>query len=637
MRRKLIASRFINIFLLALLCYLIFIFRFDRKQGKSIREVTQISVVEEDEFFVNTSGCQISSTAALSEFALPFMEPLKPIVCRMVQLMITETIGGRNYLKRNISESDLSTCCRVLRWRDVSCIYREFLRADDSYNEYQSLRFFKLSEQSRYLEVGTGQQNIRTWCWVDFARIIFHDVLYFLPAPPKASSKSALKKKLSVMILGVDSISHMHYLRYFHQVADFIEHLPHTEFWGYNRIGLNTYPNLMPLVSGLNVHEMEESCYNGRPNFDNCTFLWNLFKKAGYRTIFAEDTDTAGLFIYLKKGFKKQPTDLYMRPLMTEIESHSLYRTKLDLKCTGHRLYGNFYYEFVLSLIPHIQRSPFFSFLWNMHGIHDYFPYAKFVDKEYLNILTRFYEEGVMDHTLILFMGDHGLRFDRFARTAPGQHEMSQPLLIAIYPEWLKRKFPLAMSNFQRNARSLITTFDLHETLKDVIHLDRLTDASVKNRTLFLENSRGISLFLPIPERRNCRSADIPRHYCLCNELKTMSIYKSSVQEGAHFAVDRINELIKPYPQCQKLELKEVRAAYRAKDEARGDYKLSQILVRLKTTPGNGNFDATILITLLNGERVDMKLGGPVTRTDRYGYQSYCVQNYRIEMYCYCL
>nr|XP_016945193.1 uncharacterized protein LOC108021141 [Drosophila suzukii] len=638
MRRKLIASRFINIFLLAVLCYLIFIFLFDRNQDISISEVTQISINEEDELFINTTGCRISSTAALSEFAKNFMDPIEPIVCQMAQLMIAETVGGRNYLKRNISESGLFSCCRVRRWKDVSCIYREFLRVDDAHNRYKSFMFFKLSERIRYLEVGAGQQNIRTWCWVDFGRIIFHDVLFFLPPPLKASNSSALKEKLSVMILGVDSISHMHYLRYFLQVADFIEHLPlpHTEFWGYNRIALNTYPNLMPLVSGLNVLEMEESCYNGRPNFDNCSFLWDEFKKAGYFTIFSEDTDTAGLFIYRKKGFKKQPTDIYMRPQMIEIESHSSYRTTLDQKCSGHRLYGDLYYEFVLKLIPHL-RVPFFSFLWNMDGIHDYFPYAKFVDKEYLNILTRLYEEGVMEHTLILFMGDHGLRFDKFARTAPGQHEMSQPLLIAFYPEWMKKKFPLAMSNFQRNARRLITTFDLHETLKDVVNLDQLTDASVKNRTLYLEKSRGISLFLPIPEGRNCRSVEIPRHYCLCNELSTMSTHKSIVQEAARFAVDRINELIKPYPQCQKLKLMEIRAAYQAKDETRGDYKLSQILVRLRTTPGNGNFDATIVTTLLNGERKSLKLGGPVTRTDKYGHQSYCVQNYRIEMYCYCL
>ncbi|XP_039485950.1 uncharacterized protein LOC120448173 [Drosophila santomea] len=633
MKRKRIASRLFNILLLMVLCYLIFTSLSARKKAISISEVPQIYINEEDDLFVNTTGCRISSTKPLSLFALPFMEPIEPIVCGMEQLMIAETIGDRNYLVRNISKLGM------LSWRQVSCVYRQFVRVDDAHNKYISLKFFKLSDGTRYLEVGTGLQYIRTWCWVDFGRIIFHDVLFFLPPPPPATNRSTelQKRKLSVMILGVDSISHMHYMRYFHRVADFIEHLPHTEFWGYNRVALNTYPNLMPLVSGLSVSEMESSCYKGELNFDKCNFLWNEFKRAGYSTIFAEDTDTAGLFTYRKRGYKKEPTDIYMRPLMTEIEAHSLYRTKYDLKCTGHRLYGEYYYEFVSKLIPHVERQLYFSFLWNMHGIHDIFQYAKFVDKDYLSILTRLRERGVMENTLILFMGDHGLRFDRFARTAPGQHEMSQPLLIAIYPEWLKRRFPLAMSNFERNARSLITTFDLHKTLEDVIHLDRLTDANVRNRTLNLVNGRGISLFLPIPQSRDCETAEIPQHYCLCNKLTSVSTHESSVQEAASFAVNRINELIKPYPQCRVLSLQAVRAAYRAKDDYRGNYRLSQIMVRLKTTPGDGNFDATVLITMLNSERKDMQLGGPVTRTDRYAHQAFCVQNYRIEMYCYCL
>ncbi|XP_016991242.2 uncharacterized protein LOC108053164 [Drosophila rhopaloa] len=636
MRRERIGSRFFKIFLLIMLCCLIFICRIDRKQDKSIRDGHQFSVVEDNEFFVNTTGCRISSMKPLSDLALSFMQPFDPIVCKMAQLMVAETIGGRNYLVRNISKSGLLSCCRVWRWRQVSCMYREFVRVDDSNNKYKSWKFFKLLEASRYLEVGTGQQHIRFWCWVDFARIIFHDVFYFLPPPLNGSESSRHQDRLSVMILGIDSISHMHYLRYFNQVADFIEHLPHTEFWGYNRIGRNTYPNLIPLLTGLSNDEMERTCYDGRPNFDKCHFLWDDFKKAGYTTVFGEDTDVFGLFIYRKKGFKKQPTDFYMRPVMPEIESHSLYRTSLDLKCTGHRLYGDVYYQFILNLIPHMQRIPLFSFFWNMHGVHDYFNFAKLVDKDYLNILKKLYEKGVMERTLILFIGDHGLRFEKFARTAEGQRQTSQPLLIAIYPEWLKRKFPQAMSNFHQNSKSLMTTFDLHETLKDVMHLDRLTDASISNRTRYLENSRGISLFLPIPERRDCRSAEIPRHYCLCNELTIISTHGSAVQEAAHFTVDRINDLIKPYPQCQKLLLKEVHAAYGAKRESGGRRDLSQIMVRLKTTPGNGNFDATVLIIDFNQRRT-LELGGPVTRTDKYAHQSYCVQNYRIEMYCYCL
>lgn len=631
-RERLILRGLLRISIYLLLGYLLYLKINQEQENQESDEVENV-ISYGDEFSVNTSGCQIHSMKPFVDSAISFMVPFGPFFCPELQLMRAETIEGRNYMVRSLSDSGYFRTL-LLKGRHLFCMYREFIRDDDFCNTYISLKFLRLKNDFKRVEVGSGEQNIRIWCWVDFGRLIFHDVLFFVPPPKPESESPPVHSKLSVMIMGVDSISHMHYLRYLHQVADFIERLPHTEFWGYNRVGHNTYPNLVPLLSGNTSDDLEDKCYRYYTNYDHCHFLWDDFKAAGYETVFAEDTDMYALFVYLKGGFKKQPTDYYFRSLLREAEVNSLYRTELDFRCTGGRLYEQQYYEFIYKLLPHMRQRPFFSFLWKMQGIHDHFNFARLVDSDFLNMFRKIQEQGIMDHTLILFMSDHGIRFEGFAKTYLGQREMSQPLLIAIYPEWMVQRYPLAMKNLKNNARSLITTFDLHETLKDILHLDLITDENIKNRTQHLpETQKGISLFLPIPDLRNCNIAGIPRHYCLCEELTSIPIEKMSVQLAARFAVAKINELIQPYPQCKQLRLKDVTDAYGVtKDD------ILQILVRFRTKPGDGCFDATILEKnlKLSGGR-NLTLGGPVTRTDRYDHQSFCVKNFQIEMYCYCL
>ncbi|XP_037708054.1 uncharacterized protein LOC119546058 [Drosophila subpulchrella] len=616
--------------------FISFYMHWDRIKDISF-EYNSILTDSDSALFVNSTGCRIRATKPFSDIAISFIEPFKPVICPRMQLFKAETIGGRNYLLLNISESELFSFSRVKRWRHIFCAYREFIRVHDFLNKYVSLQLFMLKDQLTYL-VGAGQQNIRIWCWVDFARIIFSDVLFFLPPSAMLSNTSTSNERLSVMILGLDSISHMHYQRHFHKVSHFMEHLPHTEFWGYNRVGRNSYPNLIPLLSGKYFSELENSCYAGKPSFDKCHFLWDDFKAAGYSTVFSEDNESIGTFTHTKKGFFKQPTDYYLRPVMVEIDLFTTYNTDHSLECSGHRLYQVIYYDFIYKTMAHLQRSPFFSFLWHTQGIHDHFNYAKLIDEDYLRIMQHLKMLGIMNHTFILVLADHGFRMEGFPNTDQGQKEISQPLLIAIYPEWLPKSFPLAISNLEQNARSLITTYDLHETLKDLINLNDLTDINVMKRTQNLSNSRGISLFLPIPESRDCRSAAISHHYCLCEELFPISTYESAVQEAAQFVVAKINELIKPYPQCQRLKLIKVRAAFGSNGEDGRKKEMSQIMVRLETTPGDGHFDATILRTSLKlaGER-SLILGGPVTRTNKYGHQSFCIQNHQIEMYCCCV
>ncbi|SPP83645.1 uncharacterized protein LOC117586510 [Drosophila guanche] len=591
-------------------------------------------------YFVNTSRCRMCAMDAVSPKALSFVQRLGPFKCSKVQLLRAATIKGHNYLIRDLVELDLWRCCAVRRLRDVFCAYQQLQYCTDFRTHVLGIQSFALDPRSEYMRVPDGLQMLRVYCWVDFGRVIFHDVLLFVP-PPHAThlvperGEGVPSVRLSVLVLGIDSLSHLHYRRSFPHVAAYIRHLPHTELWGYNRVGDNSYPNIVPLLTGLTAQELERRCLRRRRSYDECRFLWNEFHDAGYMTAFGEDTAKGGTFTYRKRGFEHQPTDFYLRPVLQEMRLHTTYEARgdFDVKCTAGRRYEEVLFDFVQRLMPHMQQRDFFAFMWQTQGVHDYFNYARIADQDYLQLLQQLHQSRILDNTLVLLLSDHGLRFDPFAKTFQGMQEASQPLGIALYPPWLQRHFPFAMRNLHRNAHRLVTTFDLHETLKDVMDLKgRLRDASIRNRSHRLGNPRGVSLFLPIPEQRDCRSAHIPDHYCLCHTLKQIPKDTPTVQRIAGFIVSHINHLLRPYPQCRQLSLEEIDRAYVRRDHgaAVGSTDQSTITVLVVTEPGNGHFAGTALASNVTA------LHGRITRSDAYGAQAYCIRDFRFEMYCYC-
>lgn len=77
------------------------------------------------------------------------------------------------------------------------------------------------------------------------------------------------------------------------------------EMLGYHKVADNTYPNLVPALTGLSQDEFEKLCWkNHKKPFDRCPFLWKKFQANGYRTIFGEDACYMTTFNYLKPGFR---------------------------------------------------------------------------------------------------------------------------------------------------------------------------------------------------------------------------------------------------------------------------------------------------------------------------------------------
>jgi len=66
--------------------------------------------------------------------------------------------------------------------------------------------------------------------------------------------KKPLKAKdmLNILIIGLDAQSHMNFIRQMPKTYEFLtDTLSGIELLGYNKVGDNTFPNIIPLLTGL--------------------------------------------------------------------------------------------------------------------------------------------------------------------------------------------------------------------------------------------------------------------------------------------------------------------------------------------------------------------------------------------------
>ncbi|CAG5115767.1 unnamed protein product [Candidula unifasciata] len=460
--------------------------------------------------------------------------------------------------------------------------------------------------------------------------------------------KVAPKETYNVHMIGVDSVSRLHFIRQMQQTRQFLhEELQAFEMSGYNKVADNTFVNIVPMMVGKFVHEMGwNETMSDRP-FDEYPFLWKNFSKAGYRTLYAEDAPKMAIFVYAKEGFHTPPADYYNRPLALAMETQRDIWSR-DHHCVADRLETTMLLDYVTDFSRVFKKKPHFGFTFITRLTHDSQELAGSADYAYLKFLKRFKDEGHFNNTVLILYSDHGYRFGTMRSSYMGKVEERLPFLYLIFPPSFRNKYPQLVKNLRINSRRLTTPFDIHETLKDILYFDgaaRKADIS----------SRGISLFREIPAERTCDHAQILPHWCLCLEQKRLNANSRLAKLIGNAVVDHINAQLMPVSHlCAGLRLHNVSevvqmesnekvlrfsdtfhdvinrtVVYGAKTEAPVVYQ-----VTLSTVPGHAMFEATMTYD----PSVDTyKLGGDISRINAYSDQSLCVNNSLLKKFCFCL
>lgn len=243
-------------------------------------------------YFVNTPGCKIPSFPTIINSASHHVTQVPNIACKKPLIKLTKG----NQLVVNLNESELLDLYGVQKREQVKCYYQEIKMVTDHRNSYMSLHHnFLLAEtptppiQMEYIKVVCSKpSSLELPIYMDF----------FFIALPK-HSLPASDNKLSVMILGVDSVSRLNFLRHMNFTADVLKnHFNSFEFAGFSAISDSAYDHVVASMTGLTSEELGEICITkGKTeNLDNCPFLWKRFKDVGYVTSFAEDIVNKGRF-----------------------------------------------------------------------------------------------------------------------------------------------------------------------------------------------------------------------------------------------------------------------------------------------------------------------------------------------------
>lgn len=470
--------------------------------------------------------------------------------------------------------------------------------------------------------------------------------------------------KYSVFLFGIDSTSRLSAIRKLPKTYKYLtEVLGAHVFKGYMKVGDNTFPNVVPVLTGKRPGTVDLPNPDGGPfDLQKFPFIWQKFSMEKYATFYAEDYPIITAFNTEASGFKEPPTDHYMRPWMLglrkiEFASEVLKSVLLpfeykNLKTGKSSLcYGNkpvfkhlinYYKRFATMYKTKLK----FAFSWLVQICHEFINYLELGDNDFYQFFKFLKEDGHLENAFLIFFSDHGSRIDDIRNTFVGRIEERMPLLSVVPPKTFQSKYPEAAKNLQENTQRLTSNFDLHEMLNDILNSD--FEILEKSQT---KKKRGISLFRRIPDTRSCADASIPEHFCACYGSDKVDTSNPLVVQATKFAVLHLNNLLKKYSHiCAELSLNKIHEAQlvslglSAKGEEENRWtiykffskpeaeKHKRFLVIFETLPGNAMFEATVDYHVETG----MEITDEISRTNKYGNTSICVPEKPLRRYCYC-
>ena len=439
------------------------------------------------------------------------------------------------------------------------------------------------------------------------------------------------KAKLNILMIGTDSVSRLNSLRYMTETRRVLLHeLKAFELKAFNKVADNTLVNMIPMLTGLFLHQLNITDVSKRQNviFDDVPFIWKEFKSMGYKTLFAEDHPEIATFNYNYGGFDHIPTDYYLRPFMLAInEEESMWNQ--DHKCFMDKTETEIVLNWLLDYVRYYtsEQQPYFAYSFLTRLSHDTMNGVEDIDLLYTKFLKSLIQEDLLDNTILLFFSDHGIRFGSTAHTSMSQFEARLPYFFILPPKNMLE--PEEYKNLKTNQNRLTTFFDIYSTLW---HLTNgLNDKYSKY---------GQSLFQEVPHGRSCQDASISPFWCACVRDNTNAFSKRDLiaVEAAEQAVAYVNGVLGWHTnQCRKVRLNSIIDFTYIGDGVVFENDQQNHIYRLTLTLDPGNVTYVAQITL------DKETNRPwccdwqyMNRVSKYNWEGECLNNTFLDSYCYC-
>lgn len=598
------------------------------------------SLNSEQSHTIKTEGCSIPAMEPLSPSVKEYVKypsNLKP--CKNTSYSLLDNDRTTIWVKKenlhiyNVKKEERSlSCCYQAFYRPTTIEDITSTHVDDRV-KYKDCKYFneKIDVQDEFVRVKCSAKSVELY------------QQYFLFAPKKKfvehdnkAEKPNNELAYNVLILGIDGVSRNNLHRTMPKTISLLKSKGAVEMMGYNKVGDNTFPNLIPMVMGIKDSELKKVCLpHEAATFDNCPFIWEWFKQAGYYTALGEDSANLGTFNYIKVGFSNTPTDYYLHTFIREVEKNVGYNKDFNtFLCMQEKYMYKVLLNYIEDLTTTLNSSKLFGFFWEISMSHDYLNYPMVMDDDYVQLISRLEANNYLNETIIMLVSDHGIRWGDIRSTKQGHLEERLPFLFVLTPPSFRENYAQAYDNLKQNSKRLTTPFDLYATLSDLVDLKSISETSVLSRSkTSYGHDRAISLFLPVPYNRTCETAHISDHWCTCHKNVPVPKKSPKAHKATVTLVMFLNEMLAEHPQCMRLFLAEVLdvTVMETGKPFTGKLGWEEFMVVIRTTPGDGIFEAT-----MRDDNGTWSLVGTVSRLNLYGEQSRCILHPLLKLYCYC-
>ncbi|XP_017120606.1 uncharacterized protein LOC108141646 isoform X2 [Drosophila elegans] len=424
-------------------------------------------------FFVFSSKCKMPKVNPFVE-GFPELKPLKFKACTDEPSLVSVIydLAKKHYMLHLNMEKSLKN---FANYSAFGCTYFEIVPGAADIEAYvKAPEYFHQDwvVPSHFLGVIVECHEM-----ANKSRVLQRDAFAFVQHPKNRNeANDALRgaQYPSVFLFGIDSMSRMNFRRSMPLTSKFVRQKGWFEMEGFNKVGDNTLPNLMAILTGRTPRQWQSLCDVRKPGcLDSLHFLWHHFHNVGYLTAYAEDLSSISTFNYLKMGFKRPPVDFYLRPFLMVIGQFLQTVEYFGFKyCVGRRHSFSYVFDYAKQLIERFvfeQPKPLFGLFWTSSFTHDDCRGGANLDGLFLSYMEQFKDYGLFEKSVVILLSDHGSRNGALAEHYTGFLEERQPMLHIYLPPWYRKLYPSVVEALNLNRNRLSSNYDLYLGLRNFI------------------------------------------------------------------------------------------------------------------------------------------------------------------------
>ncbi|XP_034485978.1 uncharacterized protein LOC117790598 isoform X3 [Drosophila innubila] len=580
-------------------------------------------------YFVYSENCQMPAVNPFTSDVLKIFHKTAYKKCDLQKDLITVNYDDK---KRRYSLHKNK--------ENISCCYKPILRWGERTEADNLYKLMPCSNFHQDFVVPQQIDAIITECRRLKDHVLLQqDAFGFVQSKTNGSGKNAssdgesVDRRPSVLLWGIDSMSRMNFHRTMPQMFKYLKEENWYELQGYNKIGDNTFPNLMAVLTGFNNTRSNSVC---RPHevggMDACPMLWKYYKNKGFVTAYAEDWSTYATFNHLLKGFRKPPTDYYSRPFILAIEKELKKEYESGIPyCVGRRHYAEYVYDAALQFTKVYKKESKFGMFWTNSFSHNNFALPTSMDARLLEYMRSLNKSGVFEDSIIVFFSDHGMRFGDLRNLDNGFLEERMPILYIWLPEWFKTEYPEFADSLKLNRNRLTSNYDIYATLRHILELDTpQADLPIPEGC-----PKCHSVFFEVDESRGCKDVGIDDHWCTCQNFENVSVSDPTAWIITEQLVNATNNYLASNNLtgiCETLRLSNIESVQR--ETKLGTIRSDEYLIRYEAEPTNIRFEAS---TRWNNVTKRISISVPdISRLTSYNHVSDCVNDAVEKKFCIC-